>query len=264
MEEGEEEDQKAYCKPSHLHAAPSRGAADTGMAQPASSGSEQLLVLAVECSRNRNIGPLVRTASALGVSLVIIVGAQVVSTHGAHGAQSRVQIKHFFYWHEVSAFLRSRSGGCVMYGISTSPLAATDHSSASVALESSALAHASTVAFVMGEKEIGLTDDIRGILDMSLHVDFPFPQYACRLTLESIFGICLHHFVSTNLDRIQLQQRGVQGEKYVLGATFKNDRKEQALEQEVRDNKRAARAVLAEAEMAVEEDLSCLASLLGL
>ena len=151
-----------------------------------------------------------------------------------------------------------------MYGISMSPLASTEHLSASVALESSALAHASTVAFIMGEKESGLTVDIRGILDTSLHVDLPFPEYACRLTLESIFGICLHHFVSANLAGISMEQRGVQGEKYVLGATFKNDRKEQALEQEVRDKKREAREVLAEAEMAVEQDLSCLSSLLGL
>ena len=75
-----------------------------------------VLLFAVETYRHKSIGTLLRCACAFGASSVIVVGSPMYSTHGAHGAQTHVEIIHFYYWKDCVEYCRNK--GCAVYSIS--------------------------------------------------------------------------------------------------------------------------------------------------
>jgi hypothetical protein len=79
------------------------------------------LVIAVQSHLKRNLGPLIRTSTVFGVSLLVIVGPKRYGTHGAHGSDQRLRIVHFFTWEEAHTFLTSRCPKCLFYEICESP-----------------------------------------------------------------------------------------------------------------------------------------------
>ena len=76
------------------------------------------LVVAVESHHKRNLGPLIRTATVFGVSILLVVGPAKFGTHGAHGSNLRLKIVHFYTWDEARLFLKLRCPNGLLYGIS--------------------------------------------------------------------------------------------------------------------------------------------------
>ena len=75
------------------------------------------LVVAVDSHHKRCLGPMIRTATVFGISILIVVGPKKYGTHGAHGSNLRLQIIHFYTWDEARSFLRSRCSNGLYYGI---------------------------------------------------------------------------------------------------------------------------------------------------
>ena len=57
-------------------------------------------------AKRHNIGTLLRSASAFGVTQVLIVGRRDMNCFGAHGAQAHVPMRHFSSLSSAKEFLR--------------------------------------------------------------------------------------------------------------------------------------------------------------
>lgn len=187
------------------------------------------LCVAIECRHKQSIGTQIRCAVALGVSLVLLIGASKFGTHGSHGAQTRVEIMHFFYWEEALQYLRQQSSEKVfLYGIASNnatsgavmSTAVTAHSFAPI---SDYPGHRTTTVFVVGNKETGLSRGVLPLLDAVFHIDVPNPQYYGRLHSDAILSICLHHYLLSS--KASLESRRIdeaQMEKFELDAPMAN------------------------------------------
>lgn len=199
------------------------------------------LCVAIECRHKQSIGTQIRCAVALGASLVLLIGASKFGTHGSHGAQTRVEIMHFFYWEEALQYLRQQSssgqpsrqpGGqpekVFLYGIASNN--ATSGAVMSTAVTAYSFApisdypgHRTTTVFVVGNKETGLSRGVLPLLDAVFHIDVPNPQYYERLHSDAILSICLHHYLLSS--KASLESRRIdeaQMEKFELDAPMAN------------------------------------------
>lgn len=193
------------------------------------------LVVAVECwgGKRRNLGTIIRCSAAMGAGVIMVIGQKRIGTHGSHGAQTRVQLLHFYYWSEAIAYLRSNADQVRLYGIaptsalpSTYPSACTSRlhtNSVNVATYKFDPANHNTLAtvFVVGNKDTGLSDEIKDHLEAILHVQLPNPLYSTRFHPDSVLTICLHHYMQTLIESQAMQPttRSIVGEKFILDET---------------------------------------------
>lgn len=63
-------------------------------------------IVAIETSKHQNIGPHLRNSVAFGARYAVIVGSPTFSTHGAHGSQSKIELRHFYTWPDFFESLR--------------------------------------------------------------------------------------------------------------------------------------------------------------
>ena len=64
------------------------------------SYSNGRFILAVELSKNQNIGPHIRNAAAFGSEFIAIIGANKFCRFGSKNSKSKVAIRHYFTWEE--------------------------------------------------------------------------------------------------------------------------------------------------------------------
>lgn len=95
------------------------GAADAahvaGAGAVSASDAPESYLIVHNVSKKHNVGNMIRSASAFGVTAVLVVGARKMAMHGAFGAHRHIPIRHFDRLEECVAWLRARGG--VIYGV---------------------------------------------------------------------------------------------------------------------------------------------------
>ena len=185
------------------------------------------LLVAVHCQhKSRPVGTIVRSASALGAKMLLLVGDNRVGMHGAFGSNQRIVILHFESWGEARRFLESRQNRIFYYGIS--PPGVVDETSGLQSLANvsfPALGENESTCFVVGGKAEPLSEEIRAFLDVPIKVDFPNPYFASRLKFEEVLAVAIHKYISTMRSREGGDTRLFQpcewsGEKFVKDGTI--------------------------------------------
>jgi hypothetical protein len=206
-------------------------------------------ILAVETTRHKNVGTLLRCASAFGARCVVIVGSPQYSTHGAHGAQTHVEVVHFYYWRECLDFCGQM--GCTVYGISpraltlgpvsqllevTEPASSSESGIGSECAELDVLASepqseaspapifasiasvsvdtfafAGPACFIVGEKT-GLTQEQVAISHTVLHVTVPVAALEESIPYDTKVALCLQRYAAA----VGLAESSHSGEKHLL------------------------------------------------
>lgn len=181
------------------------------------------MILAIETTRHKSIGAHLRTAVAFGATVVIIVGSPLYSTHGAIGAQKRIEVVHFYYWSECLEFVKSM--GYSVYAISPTALntppvpdiISEKRHRESVPIQPEVF-NTNPAMFVVGDKD-GLSQDILDISDVVLHVGFPVKERIVeeRVPYDSKIGICFYQFA-----RFQKSQSspGLEEQQFLSGKYY--------------------------------------------
>ena len=155
------------------------------------------LLVAIDCpNKSRPVGTIVRSASALGAKMLLLVGDNRVGMHGAFGSNQRIVILHFEGWDEAREFIGSRRKRIHYYGINP-PGIDDDESQSLIEVSFRALEEDESACFVVGGRAEHLSEEIRDFLDVSIKVSFPNPRFASRLKFEEVFAVAIHRYVST-------------------------------------------------------------------
>lgn len=174
------------------------------------------LIVAVETQRRSNIGTIIRTASAFGASLVVVVGSSQFSTHGAHGAQGHMPVYHFFYWEECIQFLHQR-GVKSVFGISPSVITqAASRPRVSTSIEGYKHRFTGSACFIvsrMDRSTRGLTDEEMGICTEVFHVALPAGNEEDIIPNISKIAISLRAYAKS----VDLSPSLYAAEKFALG-----------------------------------------------
>ena len=177
------------------------------------------ILLAVHCpTRSRNLGTLIRTASASGAKMLVIVGENKVGFHGAFGSNTRIMILHFYTWPEAIVFLRSKRNMVHFYGVSPPGLEDESCQSLKECEFPTLSSQSDSVCFVVGARGEPLSEEILRFLDIPIKIDFPVPKFAKLLQFEEAFAIAIHHYVSSMIDEHgnpTFEPHEWEGEKFV-------------------------------------------------
>ena len=140
-----------------------------------------------------NLGNLIRTANAMGVSEVLIVGKRRFHEFGAFGTARTTLKRHFYRLGDAVTFLRER--GCVIIGVEIVDDATPVESAT----------FEGPTAFMVGNEGDGLNDLQCQACDRFVYI----PQYGscASLNVNVATGIVLHQF-ATKAGYIQRQRSG--------------------------------------------------------
>ena len=186
--------------------APATPAAATEIAAPATApatapaaGPESLLIVH-NVSKKKNFGELFRTAAALGVAEVVVVGAAKLSSHGAHGCVGHLKFSHFVKFDDAVAYVRGVRGARIC-GVEITPTS------------ESVVGHpfGGTTAFLMGNEGQGLTPPQLEACEQFVYI----PQHSdatASLNVNAACAVVLHHFAMW----AALPEAPRDGYKYVL------------------------------------------------
>ena len=127
-----------------------------------STPPESLLIVH-NVSKKKNFGELFRTAAAMGVSEVVVVGAAKLASHGAHGTVGHLRFSHFVKFDDAVAYVRSVRGA-TLAGVEITPTAeaVTRHP------------FRGATAFLMGNEGHGLTEAQLAACDQTVYI----PQHS--------------------------------------------------------------------------------------
>lgn len=141
----------------------------------------QSFVIVYNVAKRHNIGTLVRSASAFGVSELILVGKKDFNAFGSHGSASHLHFKHFFTLSDARLYLKHKS--CDIVGVEIVSGARAIHEQP----------FTRSTAFLLGNEGMGLSDKEMAICDSFVYI----PQYGCgtaSLNVTVAASIVLHHF----------------------------------------------------------------------
>ena len=130
--------------------------------------------------KKSNIGNLIRTANAFGVSEVLVVGKRRFHEFGAFGTASQTQKRHFYSLDDACEYLRQI--GCSICGIEILDEATSVYQ----------VPFRGSTAFMLGNEGTGLSREQRNHCDWFLYI----PQYGtgASLNVNVAAGIILHRF----------------------------------------------------------------------
>lgn len=128
----------------------------------------------------RNVGYLLRTAAANGVSEVIVVGRRSMYSDRTRGTAQQLPRRHFFKLPQAFEYLRSI--GCSICGVEISDAAAPIQTHP----------FRGSTAFFFGNEITGLSPEQQAQCDHLVYI----PQFgaAHSLNVNVSAGIVLHHF----------------------------------------------------------------------
>ena len=149
----------------------------------AAAGPESILIVH-NVSKKKNFGELFRTAAALGVAEVVVVGAAKLSSHGAHGCVGHLKFSHFVKFDDAVAYVRGVRGARIC-GVEITPTS------------ESVVRHpfGGTTAFLMGNEGHGLTEAQLAACDQTVYI----PQHSgatASLNVNAAAAVVLHHFAT--------------------------------------------------------------------
>ena len=152
-------------------------------AVPGSSGTAPQSILVLHnVSKKTNFGELIRTAAALGVCEIIIVGAQKLNSFGSHGTCGHMRFSHFDRFADAVAYVRSVRGARLCgVEITTDAAPVQTHP------------FRGTTAFLMGNEGHGLTPPQIAACDHFVYI----PQHSdatASLNVNAACAVVLHHF----------------------------------------------------------------------
>ncbi|KAL5984008.1 hypothetical protein ACLOJK_018110 [Asimina triloba] len=133
-------------------------------------------------AKRHNVGTLARSATAFGVSELILVGRRDFNAFGSHGSTSHLAFRHFYSLSEARLYLTNEKN-CDICGveITDGAFAVSKHP------------FKKSTAFLLGNEGSGLSAKECEICDFFVYI----PQYGggtASLNVTVAASIVLHHF----------------------------------------------------------------------
>ncbi|XP_027332631.1 uncharacterized protein LOC113847613 [Abrus precatorius] len=132
-------------------------------------------------AKRHNVGTLARSATAFGVTEIILVGRRDFNCFGSHGSSSHLQFRHFYSLEDARSFLKDKDCDICGVEITNDALPVNHHP------------FNKTTAFLLGNEGTGLSPKECEICDFFVYI----PQYGCgtaSLNVTVAASIVLHHF----------------------------------------------------------------------
>ncbi|KAG0474209.1 hypothetical protein HPP92_016066 [Vanilla planifolia] len=148
---------------------------------PDSSTLESLLVIH-NVAKRHNIGTMARSATAFGVSEIVLVGRRDFNAFGSHGSTAHLRFRHFHSLAQAHLYLKEERN-CDICGVEI----------VDGALPVTQQPFSKSTAFLLGNEGTGLSAKECEICDFFVYI----PQYGCgtaSLNVTVAASIVLHHF----------------------------------------------------------------------
>ncbi|KAF3457274.1 hypothetical protein FNV43_RR01931 [Rhamnella rubrinervis] len=132
-------------------------------------------------AKRHNVGTMARSASAFGVSELILVGRRDFNAFGSHGSTSHIRFRHFHSLQDARLFLKEKDCDICGVEITDGAVAVNQHP------------FKRSTAFLLGNEGTGLSAKECEICDFFVYI----PQYGCgtaSLNVTVAASIVLHHF----------------------------------------------------------------------
>lgn len=132
-------------------------------------------------AKRHNVGTLARSATAFGVSEVILVGRRDFNAFGSHGSTPHLRFRHFHSLTDARLFLKEKDCDICGVEITDGAFSITDHP------------FKKSTAFLLGNEGTGLSAKECEICDFFVYI----PQYGggtASLNVTVAASIVLHHF----------------------------------------------------------------------
>ncbi|KAK9664833.1 hypothetical protein RND81_14G072000 [Saponaria officinalis] len=132
-------------------------------------------------AKRHNVGTLARSATAFGVSELILVGRRDFNSFGSHGSTSHVRFRHFHSLQQAHSYLKEKDCDICGVEITESAMPVNQHP------------FRKSTAFLLGNEGTGLSTKECEICDFFVYI----PQYGCgtaSLNVTVAASIVLHHF----------------------------------------------------------------------
>ncbi|CAM8983626.1 unnamed protein product [Rhodiola kirilowii] len=138
-------------------------------------------VIVHNIAKRHNVGTLARSATAFGVSELILVGRRDFNAFGSHGSTSHVKFRHFHSLQEARSFLKEKDCDICGVEITDDAVAVNEHP------------FKKSTAFLLGNEGSGLSPKECEMCDFFVYI----PQYGCgtaSLNVTVAASIVLHQF----------------------------------------------------------------------
>ncbi|KAJ9537314.1 hypothetical protein OSB04_030047 [Centaurea solstitialis] len=132
-------------------------------------------------AKRHNVGTLARSATAFGVSELILVGRRDFNSFGSHGSTSHLPFRHFYSLADARIFLKEKDCDICGVEITDNATAVNGHP------------FKKSTAFLLGNEGSGLSAKECEVCDYFVYI----PQYGCgtaSLNVTVAASIILHHF----------------------------------------------------------------------
>ncbi|KAL2458585.1 tRNA/rRNA methyltransferase (SpoU) family protein [Forsythia ovata] len=132
-------------------------------------------------AKRHNVGTLARSATAFGVSEMILVGRRDFNAFGSHGSTSHLSFRHFHSLSLARSFLKERDCDICGVEITDNAVAVNEHP------------FRKSTAFLLGNEGTGLSAKECEICDFFVYI----PQFGggtASLNVTVAASIILHHF----------------------------------------------------------------------
>lgn len=127
---------------------------------------------------------LLRTAAAMGVAEVVVIGASKLSSHGAHGCAGHLRFSHFMKLADAVSYLRNVRHA-TLCGVEITP--------SSEPVQTHPFRRTGATAFLMGNEGTGLLPAQLEVCDHFVYI----PQHStstASLNVNAACAVVLHHF----------------------------------------------------------------------
>ncbi|KAL3641947.1 hypothetical protein CASFOL_012762 [Castilleja foliolosa] len=138
-------------------------------------------VIVHNIAKRHNVGTLARSATAFGVSELILVGRRDFNSFGSHGSTSHVRFRHFHSLSLAHSYLKERDCDICGVEITENAMAVNEHP------------FKKSTAFLLGNEGSGLSAKECEICDFFVYI----PQYGggtASLNVTVAASIILHHY----------------------------------------------------------------------
>uniref|UniRef100_A0A2P2JTM0 Uncharacterized protein MANES_03G188400 n=1 Tax=Rhizophora mucronata TaxID=61149 RepID=A0A2P2JTM0_RHIMU len=132
-------------------------------------------------AKRHNVGTLARSATAFGVTELILVGRRDFNAFGSHGSTSHLPFRHFHSLLDARLFIKERDCDICGVEIADGALPVNEHP------------FKKSTAFLLGNEGTGLSAKECEICDFFVYI----PQYGsgtASLNVTVAASIVLHHF----------------------------------------------------------------------